>query len=112
MCNRNGVKWILGTEAEMKDFQVSASIEFVLYTLKKGEKKSSLWQILTHMYNKLPRSEMNQCPLVEVCQNKSLVPLLSCEFAEFAGQEESGILESSSGIKPVKWRDLTVHLQI
>lgn len=55
---------------------------------------------------------MNQCPLVEVCQNKSLVPLLSCEFAEFAGQEESGILESNSGIKPVKWRDLTVHLQI
>lgn len=50
---------------------------------------------------------MNQCPLVEACQSKSLVPLLPSVFAEFAGQEleESGILGSSSGIKLVKGRD-------
>lgn len=63
------------------------------------------------MYNKLPRPEINQCPPVEACQSKSLVPLLP---SVFAGQEleESGILESSSGVKLVKWRDLAVHLQI
>lgn len=59
----------------MKDFQVSDSIEFVLYTLKKG-KKSSLWQILTPIYDKLPRPEINQCPLVEACQSETL--FLSC----------------------------------
>lgn len=48
------------------------------------------------------------------CQSKSLVPLLPSVFAKFAGQqlEESGMLESSTGIKLVKWRDLTMHGQI
>lgn len=81
----------------MKDFQVTASTEFVLHSFKE-EKKYNLWHILVHVYDKLEGLKLISALLQRLVKVKAL--LLSC-LACLPGLEDS--------IEAAEWRGFVVQ---